>query len=257
MTTVQIAAFVSATLIAAPCAADPARDRLLAAYPDALERIEGNDLVWRDGTRMAIDDGRAAKSHADKLAMPDLKDMLEPSYPAGAPALAPAIDFDPGRARNAAFFNKLYGDCRQDGVRANLVEVAWLPSRNRQPVLFNMRHGASAHLAAVSARLDVLPAAFTVYLLPLAGSYNCRAIAGSDQRSAHGYGIAIDLALTHAHYWRWSKPKEGDHLGYQNLIPPEIIAAFEAEGFIWGGRWSHYDTMHFEYRPELFPTLAR
>ena len=25
----------------------------------------------------------------------------------------------------------------------------------------------------------------------------------------------------------------------------------EAEGFIWGGRWYHYDTMHFEYRPEL------
>ncbi|MDP3291618.1 MAG: M15 family metallopeptidase, partial [Sulfuricurvum sp.] len=22
-------------------------------------------------------------------------------------------------------------------------------------------------------------------------------------------------------------------------------------GFIWGGRWYHYDTMHFEYRPEL------
>jgi hypothetical protein len=21
---------------------------------------------------------------------------------------------------------------------------------------------------------------------------------------------------------------------------------------VWGGRWYHYDTMHFEYRPELF-----
>jgi hypothetical protein len=27
---------------------------------------------------------------------------------------------------------------------------------------------------------------------------------------------------------------------------------FEAERFIWGGKWYHYDTMHFEYRPELF-----
>src|SRR5690242_16362928 len=26
---------------------------------------------------------------------------------------------------------------------------------------------------------------------------------------------------------------------------------FEQHGFIWGGRWAHYDTMHFEYRPEL------
>ena len=29
------------------------------------------------------------------------------------------------------------------------------------------------------------------------------------------------------------------------------VDAFEAEGFIWGGRWYHFDTMHFEYRPEL------
>jgi|GEM_PF-645494 len=27
---------------------------------------------------------------------------------------------------------------------------------------------------------------------------------------------------------------------------------FEKHGFIWGGRWKHYDTMHFEYRPEFF-----
>ena len=25
--------------------------------------------------------------------------------------------------------------------------------------------------------------------------------------------------------------------------------------FIWRGRWYHYDTMHFEYRPELFGTI--
>ena len=31
----------------------------------------------------------------------------------------------------------------------------------------------------------------------------------------------------------------------------EIVRIFEKHGFIWGGRWYHYDTMHFEYRPEL------
>ena len=34
-------------------------------------------------------------------------------------------------------------------------------------------------------------------------------------------------------------------------MPQKIVDAFEAEGFVWGGRWYHYDTMHFEYRPEL------
>jgi hypothetical protein len=34
-------------------------------------------------------------------------------------------------------------------------------------------------------------------------------------------------------------------------MPQEIIDIFERHGFIWGGKWYHYDTMHFEYRPEL------
>ena len=28
---------------------------LLKAYPDFLDRIEDNDLVWKDGTRMPLD----------------------------------------------------------------------------------------------------------------------------------------------------------------------------------------------------------
>ena len=30
-----------------------------------------------------------------------------------------------------------------------------------------------------------------------------------------------------------------------------LVTVFENHGFIWGGKWRHYDTMHFEYRPEL------
>jgi hypothetical protein len=30
----------------------------------------------------------------------------------------------------------------------------------------------------------------------------------------------------------------------------ERVEIFERHGFIWGGKWYHYDTMHFEYRPE-------
>ncbi len=39
---------------------------------------------------------------------------------------------------------------------------------------------------------------------------------------------------------------------YPNEIPWPIILIFEKYGFIWGGKWHHFDTMHFEYRPELF-----
>ena len=67
----------------------------------------------------------------------------------------------------------------------------------------------------------------------------------TDRPSAHSYGIAIDLNDALSDYWRWEKN------GWKNRIPQPIVDAFEAEGFIWGGRWFHFDTMHFEYRPEL------
>lgn len=34
-------------------------------------------------------------------------------------------------------------------------------------------------------------------------------------------------------------------------------SAREKHGFIWGGCWYHYDTMHFEYRPELLEIARR
>ena len=49
--------------------------------------------------------------------------------------------------------------------------------------------------------------------------------------------------------WAWARNR-GD-IPYRNRIPYEIAEVFEAERFIWGGKWYHYDTMHFEYRPEL------
>ena len=47
------------------------------------------------------------------------------------------------------------------------------------------------------------------------------------------------------------KFKAGKALVYHNQIPMDIVRIFEKHGFIWGGKWYHYDTMHFEYRPEL------
>ena len=135
--------------------------------------------------------------------------------------------------------------------------MVWLPKKYGKGLAINGRHGAAARLAAVSARLDQLPASFDAFLMPPAGTFNCRVIEGTGRVSAHGYGIAIDIATKHAHYWRWPRPKSAAASTYRNDIPVEIVDAFEAEGFIWGGRWSHYDTMHFEYRPELIGPMAR
>jgi hypothetical protein len=225
--------------------------RLLKAYPEQLERIDGNELVWKDGTTMRLDDGKGDKPFDAWLEQPDVADMFAKPYPAGAEALPPGKDDDPGRARNAAFFDKVYGNCRAGEVERNLMSVAWLPTKTKQRLAFSKVNGAARALQAVSAELDALPASFDVYLYPSAGTYNCRVIAGTSRVSAHGQGIAIDIALPRAHYWRNAAPGKDGGIAYKNEIPMEIVRIFEKHGFIWGGRWYHYDTMHFEYRPEL------
>jgi hypothetical protein len=40
------------------------------------------------------------------------------------------------------------------------------------------------------------------------------------------------------------------------MMPPGIVEAFERQGFVWGGKWLYFDTMHFEFRPDIL-VLAR
>ena len=226
---------------------------LVAAYPDHLDRVEGGALVWKDGTRMPVDDGRSDKPHEVMLATASIADMFRQPYAAGRLAGPPALNFDPGRARNAALFDKMYGDCAKGGVSRHLVDVTWLPKKWGKPIKLSRVNGAAERLAAVSRELDQLPATFDKFLFPPAGTYNCRPIAGTSRMSAHGHGIAIDISTAFTDYWRWAGGKAGGAFPYKNRIPEEIVAIFERHGFIWGGKWYHYDTMHFEYRPELLP----
>ena len=192
---------------------------------------------------MPIDDGIAVKSDEQLLHAADVKDMFRYPYRPGPADGTP--DADPGRIRNTAFFKKMYGDCSIGGVVRDLVPVDWLPHHHGGKVLMTRINGVAQKLRVVSEALDRLPDADMRYLKPSAGTFNCRAIAGTADPSAHGYGIAIDINVSTSDYWRWSKT------GYRNRIPDKIVTIFETYGFIWGGKWKHFDTMHFEYRPEL------
>lgn len=246
---VALMVFAAGSAEAGP-APEAALQRLVAAYSDHLERVDNGWLVWRDGTRMAIDDGRA-KSPDERLADPDVDDMLAIRYPAGDLAEAQRPDSDPGRARPAAFFDKMYGNCARREVHKHLVTVDWLPRKAGHKLRVTRINGVADRLAVVSRELDSLPARFDRYLVPAAGAYACRPIAGTNRPSPHGYGIAIDIAVGRSHYWRWAKPRADGRIAYRNALPMEIVRIFERHGFIWGGKWYHYDTMHFEYRPEL------
>lgn len=60
---------------------------------------------------------------------------------------------------------------------------------------------------------------------------------------------AFDLNLSYSDYWLWNAKSK--NVPNKNRMPRQIVEIFERHGFIWGSKWYHYDTMHFEYRPEL------
>jgi D-alanyl-D-alanine carboxypeptidase len=256
--TVALAMFAGATaLLAQDDQARLALDNLVDAYPDALAGHDANGLRWRDGTVMPAVNGADNKTFPELLRHPSIVDQFRIPYPRGPLAEPPAVDADPGRFRNTAFFTKMYGDCRAGEVTPRLASLDWLPKTLGdkswgRSIRITSRNGVAAHLRAVSAEIDALPEKIKRAAYPIAGTYNCRAVADTGEPSPHGYGIAIDLNTAFSDYWYWG-PHDGP-IHYRNRMPEQIVAIFEKHGFIWGGKWYHFDTMHFEYRPELLAT---
>lgn len=216
---------------------------LVKAYPEHLAGEDGAALLWRDGTKQPLSDGRPAKSFDEKLANASLLDQLSLPYPKGKLAKPPAPQDDPGRFRNAAFFDKMYGDCDKGETQRRLVDVAWVGGAKIRATAVN---GVAERLRSIAAELDWLPPSLKRFAFPSAGGFSCRAVKDTGKRSMHAYGAAIDVGVANADYWLWRKG------AYRNRIPYEIVEIFERHGFIWGGKWGHFDTMHFEYRPEFF-----
>jgi D-alanyl-D-alanine carboxypeptidase len=228
---------------------DTELDRLVAAYPDALSGHDFAALRWRDGTVMPVTDDAEGKMFAEILRHPSIVDQMRIPYPRGPLDQPPAPGADPGRFRNAAFFRKMYGDCRTGEVLPHLVSLKWLPRTWGHSISITSINGVDNHLAAVSAEIDALPQKIKRAAYPVAGTYNCRPVADTGEMSPHAYGIAIDLNLAFSDYWYW-RSQDGT-VAYRNRMPEEIVTIFEKHGFIWGGKWYHFDTMHFEFRPEV------
>ena len=63
--------------------------------------------------------------------------------------------------------------------------------------------------------------------------------------------LLFDLNPQQGAYWRGVKKRGEEAKMLRDQYPQEIVEIFEKHGFIWGGKWSHFDLMHFKYRPEL------
>lgn len=219
--------------------------KLLKAYPEFLKKADSNHLYWNDGTAMIYDDGKK-KSYDEKLNSPDLEDMMSQKYQKGKNwDSPPEINFDPGRIRYEPLFKKMYGET-ESAVQKNLVSINWIPGIANAKVEVNKANNLDEKFKAVSEELAKVSKDLIKYINKTAGTFMYRKIAGTSRLSAHSFGIAIDINTEYSDYWQWSKDMK-----YKNQIPIEIVEIFEKHGFIWGGKWYHYDTMHFEYRPEL------
>ncbi len=169
---------------------------------------------------------------------------MEQPYPLGSINAVPEDGYDPGRMRNYAFFKEVYGGT-ESAVRGKLKSVALGSGR----FFFNGENGAAAALQAAFSEVSKLverdPGVYG-FVYPVGGTFNYRVIAGTNQLSAHAFAIAIDLRSDPGDYWRWATREQGQRR--LDAYPQALVRVFEDNGFIWGGKWSHFDFLHYEYR---------
>lgn len=224
-----------------------------AAYPGLFSGIEKNTdtriLLETPHGMLLYDDG-IPKNPQERIADADIQDSMAEPYPLedSAPQKLlqarplPGKDSNPGRARSYPLLNALYGTDQARRARNTTLSLQrqnWICSRDMLRAANKVRDEIEALIAA---RPEFAP-----YFTPFS-SYSPRHIAGTRQFSPHAYGIAVDCNPDKAGYWRWTPNKT--HPSQQGY-PTEIVRIFEKHGFIWGGKWYHFDTMHFEYRPEI------
>ncbi|MBN2627907.1 MAG: M15 family metallopeptidase [Spirochaetales bacterium] len=160
--------------------------------------------------------------------------------------------------RNPRFFDLLYRIHDEESAWDMMTRVNFLGFK------MTVHRDMTDKLARIDGALRKLmesdgPLRDYVASLESGSGYSWREIARTGSRSNHSYGIALDFTPRDYGgkdaYWLWSRDfnREWFTLGWSRRYrPPEsFVRAFEAEGFVWGGKWFLFDSIHFEYRPEI------
>lgn len=253
--------FVSGYVVADQNHVVSSLEKLQQAYPDHIAAISADHILWCDGTNMSLGVADESRSKQEILDNPSLADQLnQPRYKVGQLPEQPSDD--PGRVRYEQFFKKMYGGSAQE-VQENLVPIAWMPNvfgDNTYTLMVTTVNNVAQKMMQISDQLEILVQQhpdFVPFLQAPGGTFCWRNIANTKRLSCHSFGMTIDINVKLSQYWQWDLKEENrpvteeEVLQYRNTIPWQIVEIFERHGFIWGGKWYHYDTMHFEYRPEL------
>ncbi|WP_294892658.1 MULTISPECIES: M15 family metallopeptidase [unclassified Sulfuricurvum] len=218
-------------------------------YPGLVASADESALTLVNGTRLPYRTADAKTTWDEKINHADLAMQLTQRYDAGGSETPPPYLFDPGRLRYQPFFQALYGN-DQKTIEKNLVTITWPTLKGSVKLPITKVGGVDKKLYAIGQEIAKLPKKERIWAEG-AATYCYRVIKDTDRLSMHSFGIAIDLAPATTQYWKDEASAETAKIGYKNTMPLSIVRIFEKHGFIWGGRWYHYDTMHFEYRPEL------
>jgi hypothetical protein len=246
---------------------------LAAAYPDRIGRAEFRDGDWavllRDkwyyyaGGRLLPEELRDSASDYDPQPFYNYQPDLPPWREASPEEAARFRDITNNRSQNPPKRSQHFYDALW---RAGSREEAY----ERVKSLRFLGHTVMVHYAILEelalveerilreARTNSQLRAWVNSVNTLDG-WNWRSIADTQSRSFHAYGAAIDILPKslggRETYWLWAAGKRPEwwNIPYnQRFHPPAAaIKAFEDYGFIWGGKWLFFDTMHFEYRPEI------
>lgn len=218
---------------------------VLLGYPSVSFDKESGKLLAQNGASFQVE-GTSKKSAPEILLSPTFGDQFRYIYPLEFNLKKRTIPWeDPGRVRNAKFMSFLYFD-NEKGARASLRKVTVTGTSTRFSV--TRKHGVDCQLEAA---LESISSKYPEVFSDVGGSFNWRNISGTNRLSVHSYGAAIDVNAALGGYWKWSGQKQGNVGVFENKIPKEVVEEMERFGFIWGGKWHHFDGMHFEFRPEI------
>ena len=221
---------------------------LMLAYDEIID-IERDDknkvyLVFKSGNKLIYDD-KKIKNYNEKLVDPDLEDTMYLIYPLYDIVELMTENNDPGRIRSYKLLNEIYGES-ENSINRNLKGVN--PQGNW--CMFTTKNNAHKYLISALNEIKINNNKKSIDLIsPINGTYCYRKISGTDRLSPHAFGIAIDVKKNSKDYWKWATREEGSKRLKE--FPKDVVKAFENNYFIWGGKWAHFDILHFEYRPEL------
>ena len=217
-------------------------------YITSVEKGEDNKIyiIMNNNSKIIYDDLKD-KSINEKFYNADLEDLFIEKYPLEPINKVIELNKDPGRLRNYSLLENVYGKSKNE-IEINLTTI----NTKFGDIIFNKCNGAADNLKkAINDIWDIASGDNKInpFFTPISGTYNYRVIQDTGMLSPHSFGIAIDLNRNDSEYWKWVPKEKGDNR--IAIYPKSVVESFEKYGFVWGGKWSHFDILHFDYRPEI------